>query len=513
MPTSISLIRLSSMHPRGSMISDQTPPIGLAFIAGALKNNGFEVQCIDADALDFNRKTDIPGTPYYYTGISVEEVIEQIDSEAKIIGISQTFSKDWLHVRECIKKIREAFPEAKIVVGGEHSTAMPEYTLRDCPVIDYIVLGEGEASMLELCTLIATCDTFPCPSGICKLDGEGKFIQGSSRIRISKLDEQPLPDWETVDIRPYLDAGKSFGAGYGRNMPIMASRGCPYRCTFCSNENMWSTRYYMRSPEAVVEEIEGYVNKYQITGLQFYDLTAIVKKDWIIRFCKLLIDKDLNLEWSLPAGTRSEAIDEEVVGWLQKARLRYLVYAPESGSLETLTKIRKKIDLKKMRQSMKWAVKSGIVVRANLIIGFPFERRKNVIATLKEQLYYAFLGVEEAVTNPFQPYPGTALFQDLVDSGKIKLNDDYFRELVFIASGHVDAKDETFCEHIPKRELHLYRVAGTLLMYGIAYLTRPSRIFRTLRNLRNDQSANATEMRIKKAIKEKFKSKSNRKVA
>ena len=103
---------------------------------------------------------------------------------------------------------------------------------------------------------------------------------------------------------------------------------------------MWTTRYYLRSVKDVIQEIEYYQSKYQITGVQFYDLTAVVKKSWIIDFCRSLIDRKINIDWSLPSGTRSEALDEEVLSWLARANLKYLVYAPESGSPITLNTIK-----------------------------------------------------------------------------------------------------------------------------------------------------------------------------
>ena len=108
---------------------------------------------------------------------------------------------------------------------------------------------------------------------------DGKFVKTKARKRIKHIDEIPWPDWETFSIEPYLDNAVSFGPGAGRNMPILATRGCPYECTFCSNPVMYGRRYYTRQVADLIKEIKYYIDRYKITGLQFYDLTAISTLD------------------------------------------------------------------------------------------------------------------------------------------------------------------------------------------------------------------------------------------
>ena len=224
----------------------------------------------------------------------------------------------------------------------------------------------------------------------------------------------------------YLDNAVSLGPGSGRNMPMMASRGCPYECTFCSNPLMYGRRYYLRQIDDLINQIKFYIEKYKITGFQFYDLTAIIRKDWVLEFCEKLKENNINLEWSLPSGTRSEALDLDVLKALSKANLKYLVYAPESGSAESLILIKKKIKLSVMEQSVKYAINQGISVRTNLIIGFPNEKRLDLYKTLYQQIKFSVMGVEDAPTYYFNAYPGTELFDMLVKDGKVIINDEYF---------------------------------------------------------------------------------------
>ena len=120
-------------------------------------------------------------------------------------------------------------------------------------------------------------------------------------------------------------------------MPILATRGCPYQCTFCSSPTMWTTRYIMRNPKDIVDEIEWLVKKYDANDFEFFDLTAIIKKSWMLAFCKELRERKIgNITWQLPVGTRSEALDKETLQAIYDSGCAYICYAPESGSEKSL---------------------------------------------------------------------------------------------------------------------------------------------------------------------------------
>lgn len=492
----VTLIRFAFVSSQGSINNEPSPPIGLAYLAGVCKSQNVEVKGIDSTGMDVNKIFKIPGTKLQGNGIDIDEIINLIDPRTEIFGISTMFSHEWNYNRECIKKIRKHFPEAIIVAGGEHVTALPEYVLRDCESIDYISLGEGEETWSEIIDYKKNNKSFENIKGLAYLKN-GQFVKTAYRERIKHIDNIPWPDWEVFPIESYLDSAMSFGAGSGRNMPIMASRGCPFECTFCSNPLMYGRKYYLRQIDDLIKQIKYYIERYNITGLQFYDLTAIIRKDWVIDFCKALKENNINLEWSLPSGTRSEALDLEVLQALSGANLKYLVYAPESGSSKSLVEIKKKIKLNKMEQSMRWAVKQNISVRANLIIGFPKEKRLQVYRTLYQQLKFMIMGVEEAPIFLFQPYPGTELFDYLVRKEKIIINDDYFDSLNTLSNGELRPPTQTFNQYMNRYELYIYKMIGLVLSYSISYITRPKRIIRTIRSLFTDRSSSVAEQRFK----------------
>ena len=496
----IALIRFALVAPIGDIGSESTPPIGLAYLSSVAKKQGAIVTGIDASGMNLNKIFKISKYNLQGNGLELSEILELIHRDTKLIGITSMFSHEWPYVRDCINATKEKFPNATILIGGEHATALPEYNLRDCKGVDYIGLGEGEQTWSEIIEKIKNNKSIDEVEGLAYLKN-GKFIKTKYRDRIKHIDEIPWPDWDNFKIEPYLDNAVSFGPGSGRNMPIIASRGCPYECTFCSNPLMYGRRYYLRQIDDLINQIKFYIEKYKITGLQFYDLTAIIRKDWVLEFCEKLKENNISLEWSLPSGTRSEALDLDVLKALSKANLKYLVYAPESGSAESLILIKKKIKLSVMEQSIKYAINQGISVRTNLIIGFPNEKRLDLYKTLYQQIKFSVMGVEDAPTYYFNAYPGTELFDMLVKDGKIIINDEYFLSLATLSHYNLFPTNVSYNKYIGRYELYVYRMTGMILSYTLSYILRPKRILRTIKSFFTDSSKSVAEQRLKDLLR------------
>ena len=197
----VTLIRLPLVAPRGSVNNEPTPSIGLAYIAGSLKEAGFDVQGIDATGEALERIRPVPGTRLQYNGIGIEEIIEHIRPDTRVVGVSVNFSHEWTVVRPAISAIKAAFPEAKVVVGGEHATAVAEYSLRDCSAIDAIVMGEGEETMVAYCQAVRDGGDVSSVESTCFLDNRD-FVSNPHRSRIREVTDIPWPDWEALPIKP-----------------------------------------------------------------------------------------------------------------------------------------------------------------------------------------------------------------------------------------------------------------------------------------------------------------------
>lgn len=271
-PLSVALIRPPMVvQPSSLSTHGPVPPIGLAYITAVVSSAGHEVSVIDAVALamDHAEEFDTPSGVMRRVGLSPAQTVEQIRGTPDVIGVSLMFVHEWPQAREVVNLARVAFPESVIVVGGETATSFWPWMFEETDAIDYVVRGEGEATFVELLDRVA---------GGAAVDGlEGVVANARSAIaaragtlpvRLRRLDEVPRPDWTKFDLDPYLEH-PYFGVNRGRSMPVLATRGCPYRCSFCSSPQMWTTRYVVREPDDVVDEIASYVERYQARNVNF----------------------------------------------------------------------------------------------------------------------------------------------------------------------------------------------------------------------------------------------------
>src|SRR6185503_16262499 len=296
-------------------------------------------------------------------GLSDAEIIDAI-GPADVIGFGLMFSQDWLPARELIARVRAAYPNGVLVGGGEHFTAEPIGALEDS-CLDFVLEGEGDRSVCDLLEHLAGKRPLADVPGCWYRAADGTIQRTTAKVRVRDVDSLPWPAWDLVPVATYLDGGHMIGVDRGRSMPMNATRGCPYQCTFCSSPAMWTTRYVTRTPEHVADEIGNYVERYGVSNIDFHDLTSMLTKKWIVRFCDVMEERGLKISWQLPSGTRCEALDAEALSALYRSGCRNLSYSPESGSEEILKDIKKRVKLPVLMKSVRAAVEQGIIVNVN----------------------------------------------------------------------------------------------------------------------------------------------------
>lgn len=488
------LVRPASVFSASSASAPVTMPLSIAYLAAALLERGHEVECVDALGEGIDRIGVSYGPRVRYRGLSDAEIAARPSRRPDAIGVTTMFSQDWPHVEGTIEALRARFPGVPVLVGGEHATACVDYLLRDCPGVDYVASGEGETTIVEFAEFLDGRRAVADVAGLHYRGAGGEPASNAERPRLRVPDELPRPAWSLFDLEPYFRVGEGHGVERGRSMPVVATRGCPYQCTFCSNPLMWTTRYVMRDPGKVVDEIELYIKEYRADNIDFYDLTAIVKKDWVLAFCREIERRGLKFSWQLPSGTRSEAIDDEVLAAMSSSGCRNMTYAPESGSPRVLEDIKKKVKLPRLYESIRHAKRRGIFVKCNLIIGFPRETRRDMLLTVWAAVRFAFLGVDDCGLYTYSPYPGSELYAYLRATGAIpRMDRAYFESLMTF----MDIRQPTnYCENVGAPEIAFYRVLGLSLFYGLSYLLHPGAVLRSWRNWKARRSDTVFEQRV-----------------
>ncbi len=495
------LIRCPQTMAKYVSASSAIPPIGLAYVAASLREAGHEVHIIDTtgEALDRYTPIDAEGM-LLRRGISDDDILQRLEP-SDVIGFGLMFSQDWLPARELIARVRAHQPKAILIGGGEHFTAEPLGAMDDSS-LDFILEGEGDRAVCELFEHIAGKRAIEDVPGCWYRDADGTVRRTAAKVRVRDVDSLPWPAWDIVPVENYLSGHFGAGVDRGRSMPMNATRGCPYQCTFCSSPTMWTTRYASRTPADVVAEIKHYMATYQATNFDFQDLTAIVKKEWVLDFATRLLDEKLNITWQIPSGTRSEALDEDVLPLLVKSGCTNLTYAPESGDEETLQLIKKKIKPERMLHSMRAAVKAGCNVKANFIFGFPTDTTASILRTFNFLAKMAVLGVHDVSIAPLRPYPGSEIFRALQEKGTLpkKLDDEYYMSLALGTENlpGTMAPVLSYTDHVSPARLERLRVAALAWFFLLSWAVRPVRVLRLLRALVTDRQ----ESRLDKSLVE-----------
>jgi len=476
-------IRPATLINNLTIVVTPSLPIGLAYVVAAIEDL-VSLQVIDAIA-ERPGITDV--TPFdddlSILGLTAAETVARIEQAPDICLVSSMFSTEWPVVKELIARVREQYPDCVIVGGGEHFSAAAEYSLR-ASELDLCVVGEGEETIRELVGRLIDDRTVPLDvAGTVTTNAEtGEITRAAPRTRMLDLPAIPYPAWERFNVEAFLDRGiGQFDQGREvRAMPFVATRGCPYRCTFCSNDSMWGTRWLARPPRELLAEWKLWIERYGVNHFDSCDLTAIVKRQWLVEFCTLLIEEDLAITWGMPSGTRSEALDEETLTLLKRSGCADITYAPESGSDDVLRIMKKKISKPAMLDSMRACHRAGIVAKANIILGYPEETRRHVLETYRFIVAIAMAGVEDLMVTGLSPYPGSAVFDQLTAEGRITMDEEYFHNLSQMSS--LDSS-VSYSHHYGTRELQLFKLGGWVLFYSFSLLLRPRRIAVLLRDL------------------------------
>ncbi len=481
-------MRITLIHPpvyinkNGLTALRPSLPLGLAYIAAVLRGDGHQLTVVDA--LGAAPERMIPEGDIWRLGLTPVEIVQRIPADTQAIGLTSMWSYSWPIVRELLHAVRERFPRVPIVCGGEHFTAVPELSMQQAP-IDCIVLGEGEETALALFRALELAQGNPpdlsAVAGVLYRHADGTLQQNPRRDRIRNLDEIPWPAWDLFDVAAYDEHRLVTGIHYGRTVPILATRGCPYQCTYCSSPGMWTTKWFARDPEDVADEIEHYVREYGASNFPFQDLTAILKRDWVVKFTQEILSRGLRVTWQLPAGTRSEIIDEEVARLLVASGCRSLNFAPESGSERTRKHMKKMLTDEKLFRAVRASVRNGLNVGCFLVLGYPTDEAEDMRATVRMIRRLAWAGVDDVSAGFFFPLPNTEIYRALEQQGKVLLDDDFLKLPVYVHNKFMtDARN--YCGNLTARQMTRWKYWIVLNFYAVSFVTRPLRVLRILWN-------------------------------
>lgn len=408
-------------------------PLSIGYLASCLKNYGHNVSFIDGEVIDYNLykgllyKGFINAVIFYADPYFLDKrfnivskimenkddkvwdiLIEKIaQTEPDIIGIS-CYTINMTAVNILADRIKSKIGNIPIVLGGIHPTSLPRETLKEIQYADYIVVGEGEESFLELVNNISNKDRLVFPiKGV--IGRENDYFQ--PRPLIEDIDSIPFPKRDFYDISNYI-----FGA------PLLTSRGCIYNCTFCASQAIWTRMARYRSVNNVIEELKVLKKNFNIERVRILDDTFVLNKKWIIEFCSSL--KKSNLKFSFNCSGRINTVDEELLKILHESGFDSIAFGVESGSASIIKRIKKNIDLSKVTDVIKLANRYGFDTTSFYMTGHPGETLEDI--KMSETLFKKSMS-KRGELSMLVPYPGTEIG---IEAGKMGFKfevDNYYK--------------------------------------------------------------------------------------
>jgi anaerobic magnesium-protoporphyrin IX monomethyl ester cyclase len=352
-------------------------PIGLFYLAKTLTKNNISVKIIDLNLDRMNK-------------MKFHEFVRQV--QPKIIGITSYTFNLYLTL-EILKEIKQTNPEITTVLGGVHASALPKETLNQCKFIDYIIIGEGELSFLELCQRILNKEPTEKIEGLAFREGVVKINPLSQPIR--DLDFFQIPDRDPQTYSKYPIA------------LVQTSRGCPYSCIFCNICNYYEHTIRYRSPKIVADECSYLVNKLRYNQIFFFGDSFTYNREWVELFCDELIHRRLKFEWACE--TRVNNVDLTILKKMKEAGCRNVQYGIDYGDETVLKKLGKHTSIETIIDAVTWAKLSDLFVESFFIFNCPGENEDTMNNTFD---LIQRVPIDALELNLLTPYPGTILWSD-----------------------------------------------------------------------------------------------------
>ncbi len=394
-------------------------PLGLAYIASYLRTHGIRVKIIDALAEGW-RIRNFGEKGMIRVGLEPGKIIEVASTfKPDAIGISCMFTSQSNNLHEMAESAKNEMPEVPVIAGGAHASAAPQKVLED-PNIDFVVQGEGEHTMLDLMHHLEDNIHISDVKGIHFRQCNDVVFSGQ-RQPIIDLDSLPMPAYDLLPMKEYFDSGAMGLAPRSvtnkKWMSVITSRGCPYRCNFCSVNLVSGRIWRARTPANVLDEIEYLTEKYGIEHIFFEDDNLTFDTSRAEKLFSGIIERGIDITWETPNGIRADRLSSNLVDSMKRSGCIGLTIAVESGDQEFLyNTIKKNLDLKKLENAAMIIRNKGIDLSAFFILGIPGETEKTATRTILFSRKLARKGVRPYF-NIAVPLIGTEMYSEAKEKG------------------------------------------------------------------------------------------------
>ncbi len=390
-------MRVLLINPFYPISETPSPPLGLAFLAGALEQAGNQVKLLDCVVFPYSRS---------YLASMLR------DFKPDLVGATAvTMTVD--HALETLEAVKALNPSVTTVIGGPHATFCETEILQSCGPVDVVACGEGEHTLVALTHALETQTPWEGIAGIAFRSGNR--IVRTAAAPLADLDELAPPARHLIPLGRYRALG----------MPVSmtTSRGCPFKCIFCVGRKMVGARVRYRDPIRVVDEMEN------LCAMDFHQINLAddlftANSDHCLAVCNEILSRGLKVNWTSFA--RVDTVSRKVLEKMRQAGCTTVSFGVESGSPDMLRRIKKGITLEQAVRAMQLCRDCGIDPHASFILGLPGETETTLAQTLAFGDRLKAMGVSHGF-HILTPFPGTDV-RTRVDEYDLQiLSDDWRR--------------------------------------------------------------------------------------
>lgn len=383
------------------LFGESYPPVGLGYLATALRNDDHEVVMLDCMKDNYTYDKFVQ---------KLKEIVPDL------LGIT-LFSVSIPFVTKMVDMAKNEVPQLKVVLGGPHVSSLPDKILINFRNADFAVRGEGERPLKQLVHCLSSGRDFSQIPGLIYRK-EGKVFVNEVYFP-ENIEEYGIPAWDIIKPKEYF---KHVGLG-SDTVPVFFSRGCPFQCTFCAAKVTSGQQLRRRSLDHIFFELNLLQKEYGINRFVIEDEGFGVNKKFIMGFCQRVLKDNVNAVFALGVGMRLDIIDEELLKIMKKAGFeKTIVLGIESGSERILKLMKKQINLNMVREKVNLMNKMGFEPNGYFIVGYPTETRFDIEKTVKFALS---LKIREASFTAFQPLPATEATNQLIEKGELPRDYDF----------------------------------------------------------------------------------------
>lgn len=383
-------------------------PLGLGYLASAIRNDGHEVVIYQQDV-------------YHYPQSHLTNYLNENHFDIVGLGACGGYFQ-YAVMKKNLEAINQLRNKPTIILGGHLPSPEPEFFLRKFAV-DFIVIGEGEETIVELLSSIQRREeNYKEVNGIAYLDDNDRLIITERRKVIKNVDQIPYPAYDLFNMEQYVIFPNVNMKRKDRSMVMISGRGCPFKCNFCYRLD---EGFRPRSTKSLIDEINYLMKEFRVTYISFWDELLMSSISRMKDFCEGLINNQIVISWSCNGRLNYACKDPEMLDLMKKAGCVFINYGIESMDDKCLKIMHKNLNIEMIIKGVENTIAAGISPGLNIIFGNIGENREIIKKDVEFLLKYDDHAQLRTI-RPVTPYPGTELYNLAIEKGFIKNIEDFY---------------------------------------------------------------------------------------